>query len=532
MHPHLTHQLATERQRDLLAQAVRARPAAPRSRRGRRVRVALLCSAVLLTLAVLALPAQADAAFGGVSPGSNGLPTLFIQDGSGGQNNRIVLSQLPDGRLQLFDTGLAQTPGSDCVRGPSDSLICTGARQVNLDLAGGDDTLATTTSLPTSYSGGFGADVLFAGNGPSTSQVGFSGGPGRDRIQYAGADRGVSITKDRRDNDGRIGVDRDNIGPDVEELMGSQFGDSLNGSAGNFNEQFFGLGGDDVMTGGPGLDVFTMEAQADGADRVFGGDDFDSVEYDNRTRTVTVNLSDGGADDGEAGEGDELRQIEDARTGSGNDTLKVNPASTTGVSFQAGLGTDTITGTDAADSISAFGGGRDTIDARGGDDRLGTRDSEADSLACGQGTDTVSSDSPSLDLQTGCERQTNVGVLALAPKVLAAKAGGVARLRVSWRHPRAWRQVGQVTVHVRDGDRRVGEIAISPRAGRTTARGAVELVRHTSRVRRADKTIRAQLGVRLDPSLAGRRLVLDVEAADVRGRRQLERGAGVIRVGE
>jgi hypothetical protein len=313
--------------------------------------------------------------------------------------------------------------------------------------------------------------------------------------------------------------------------MGSQFGDSLNGSAGNFNEQFFGLGGDDVMTGRPGLDVFTMEPQADGADRVFGGDDFDSVEYNNRTRAVTATLSDGGTDDGEAGEGDELRQIKDARTGSGNDTLKVNPASTTGVSFQAGLGTDTITGTDAADSISAFGGGRDTIDARGGDDRLATRDSEADSLACGQGTDTINSDSPSLDLQTGCERQTNVGVFTLAPKIIVAKTGRAARLRVSWRHPRAWRNVRQVAVHVRDAERRVGEIAILPRGQRITDVGAVALARRASRMRRAGTAVDAQLRLRLDPSLDGRRLVLDVEATDVRGRRQLERGAGVIHVG-
>jgi hypothetical protein len=50
MHPHLAHQLATERQRDLIAQAARARTAPPRSRLGRRLRVALRASAVPLTL--------------------------------------------------------------------------------------------------------------------------------------------------------------------------------------------------------------------------------------------------------------------------------------------------------------------------------------------------------------------------------------------------------------------------------------------------------------------------------------------------
>lgn len=65
-----------------------------------------------------------------------------------------------------------------------------------------------------------------------------------------------------------------------------------------------------------------------------------------------------------------------------------------------------------------------------------------------------------------------------------------------------------------------------------TVAGAVTLVRRASRMRRAGTTVRAQLGLRLDPSLAGRRLALDVEATDVRGRQQIERGAGAIRLGQ
>ncbi len=362
--------------------------------------------------------------------------------------------------------------------------------------------------------------------------MGFSGGSGRDRVQYVGADRGVSITKDRGDNDGRVGIDRDNIGPDVEELMGSQFGDSLNGSPGTFNERFFGLGGDDVMTGGPGFDVFAMGAQADGADRIFGGADADTVEYDQRTRSVTVNLSDGGADDGEAGERDELRELESARTGSGNDTLKVNAASTSGVFLHSGGGGDTITGTNAADTIVALGGGRDTIDARDGADVITTRDDQDDRVACGAGIDTITADSTNLDVQAGCERVQDVGVLAVNPKATTAKAGDVARLGLSWRHPQNWSRLRRVTLRLSDDGVAVGQITVTPRTGRMSDDGAVALVRGASRVERAGKTVRAKLGVELDASLAGRRLTIDVEASDVRGRRQIERDAGALRVAE
>jgi hypothetical protein len=40
----------------------------------------------------------------------------------------------------------------------------------------------------------------------------------------------------------------------------------------------------------------------------------------------------------------------------------------------------------------------------------------------------------------------------------------------------------------------------------------------------------ASLALRLDPALAGERLGLEIEAADRRGRRQVERAAGSIRV--
>jgi hypothetical protein len=441
------------------------------------------------------------------------------------------------GTVRIVDNAGVFDPDSsdDCapVSRAESSCALSAVKRITGFSAGGNDNWLAGTELPTQIDGGDGDDTYAGGlGGPRTSRVGFSGGSGRDRVQYVGADRGVSITKDRGDNDGRVGIDRDNIGPDVEELMGSQFGDSLNGSPGSFNERFFGLGGDDVMTGGPGFDVFAMGAQADGADRIFGGADADTVEYDQRTRSVTVNLSDGGADDGEAGERDELRELESARTGSGNDTLKVNAASTSGVFLHSGGGGDTITGTNAADTIVALGGGRDTIDARDGADVINTRDDQDDRVACGAGIDTITADSTNLDVQAGCERVQDVGVLAVNPKATTAKAGDVARLGLSWRHPQNWSRLRHVTLRLSDDGVAVGQITVTPRTGRMTDDGAVALVRGASRVERAGKTVRAKLGVELDASLAGRRLTIDVEATDVRGRRQIERDAGALRVAE
>jgi hypothetical protein len=78
----------------------------------------------------------------------------------------------------------------------------------------------------------------------------------------------------------------------------------------------------------------------------------------------------------------------------------------------------------------------------------------------------------------------------------------------------------------------LGDITIRPRGERIAADGAVKLVRKASRLTRKGKTVPARLAVRLDESLAGETLKAEVEATDTRGRRQLERNAGTIRVAE
>jgi hypothetical protein len=141
-----------------------------------------------------------------------------------------------------------------------------------------------------------------------------------------------------------------------------------------------------------------------------------------------------------------------------------------GASFHAGLGVGTITGTNAADSISAMGGGRDTIDARGGDDSIGVRDSELDPVACGQGTDSVNVDT-GLDLMTGCERVVQV---AHEQRHAADRLPG-ARVAPAQAHARDAAGVGADRLRRKgehaDRDQRVGEISIRPRDERITREG-------------------------------------------------------------
>jgi hypothetical protein len=82
---------------------------------------------------------------------------------------------------------------------------------------------------------------------------------------------------------------------------------------------------------------------------------------------------------------------------------------------------------------------------------------------------------------------------------------------------------------MRDGAA-VGDVTIRPRGERIEADGAVKVARRGTRLTRSGKTVTARLALRIDASMAGQKLGLEVEAADNQGRRQLERDAGTISV--
>jgi hypothetical protein len=122
-----------------------------------------------------------------------------------------------------------------------------------------------------------------------------------------------------------------------------------------------------------------------------------------------------------------------------------------------------------------------------------------------------------------------VGRLRLWPAVTSARAGEVARMKMSWTHPTAWKALRSIAWRLIKDDKRVADITVRPATGDVSADGAVKLA-SGSRVTHKGKTVTATLNVRLPKTLAGEHLRVDVQATDRKGHRQLEPSAGLIHV--
>src|SRR5581483_1350275 len=180
--------------------------------------------------------------------------------------------------------------------------------------------------------GGAGADLL-------------EGGDGRDAVTYASRPNPVTVTLDGFANDGEAG-EGDDVGAffhDVEEVDGGAGDDTLTGSAGTNLLQ--GGAGNDTLDGGLG------------ADSLFGGTGIDTATYASRTNRVVV-LLDGAPNDGEPGEGDNVRaDVENVVGGSGDDSL-IGDANANVLG--GGAGDDVLDGQLGADMLNG-GAGADTV---------------------------------------------------------------------------------------------------------------------------------------------------------------------------
>jgi Ca2+-binding RTX toxin-like protein len=260
------------------------------------------------------------------------------------------------GQNDVIDGG----PGNDCLLGRDGDDTVDGG--VGDDFADGNDGSDTVR-------GGDGSDFLEGSNDDDPTLEGgagddiLRGGLGNDRI--SGGDGGDFFL---------AGPGEDNVtgGSGDDELRGGEDDDTLNGE-----------GGDDLLVGNAGADVMD------------GGDGFDAVDYFERLADdpVTVTLNDQ-ADDGSAGEGDNVLRTEDVRGGEGNDTLRGSDASEVSIMVGGG-GNDTINPGSLEDIVSG-----DT-----GDDSIETRDGYLDRIQCGEGVDTVNADSLDV-LGDGCENVT------------------------------------------------------------------------------------------------------------------------------
>lgn len=313
----------------------------------------------------------------------------------------------------VMTTAIERVVGSaaaDLIRGTAgpDRLDGAGGDDV-IEGRGGDDLLR----------GGEGDDVLTGDAGDDTLE----GGAGTDTVDRLGAPGPVRLTPDGIADDGVIGVERDNILPDVETLLGGEHDDilgsgpganALDGRGGSNTLVFAGLASGagvrvDLSVRGPqdaaaaGLDTYArihnvvgtpandvlrgntspnVLRPGTGDDVLVGGGHRDVVDYADATGPVTV----------------DLRRTDAQPTGvMGRDAL-------TGIHDVIGSAhADTITGSDGSNFLTG-GGGADVIHGLGGIDRIFVRDGLSDTVTCGAGADTVEADRPPLDpLGSDCE---------------------------------------------------------------------------------------------------------------------------------
>jgi Ca2+-binding RTX toxin-like protein len=172
-------------------------------------------------------------------------------------------------------------PGDDTLTGNAGvNKVTGGSGNDTVNGLGGDDTVAGVDGNDTVL-GGTGDDLL--GPGPGSDIV--DGQAGIDRVDYQNnRTAGITVTLDGVQNDG--GVDdapgMDNL-LNVERVEGSDFNDTLNGSASPVGITFLGNGGDDHIIGSPFIDTLlgdlgndTIESRDGVSDTVDCGDGTDT----------------------------------------------------------------------------------------------------------------------------------------------------------------------------------------------------------------------------------------------------------------
>jgi Ca2+-binding RTX toxin-like protein len=239
------------------------------------------------------------------------------------------------------------TPGAGCTAGPSpNTSTCPagGISQLYITLGDADDGVTVATSTNAVILGGTGNDKIIAGAGNDSlygDDVGeLSAGSGADRLEGGGGD------------------------------------DVLNGGR-----------GPDSLFGGPGNDALDPGLGGPAENDILEGDEGDDrVSYGLRSLPV-VTTKDGIANDGQEGEGDDIRpDVERITGGLANDSVGGGADADV---LDGGPGDDTVNGFDGDDELHGDGGlsaGADTLVGGSGNDRL-YGEAGPDTLGGGPGND-------------------------------------------------------------------------------------------------------------------------------------------------
>lgn len=275
----------------------------------RRVRV---LTALAATLVLLVPGTPASAATTGTAKVQNETRVAFTA--GEGKTNKVTVTR--SGRTVTIDDVVTIKPGTGCRRVGKDvtKVRCTTAKtplSFSVSLRDRNDRVLNNSDLAmTGYGGtgndmvsggpqrdlldggtgndwiygkagddylhgGTGNDRLFAGYGLDTLSGGtgadqFSGGPGVDAVDYWDHKAPVTADLDARTGDDGIAGEKDTITADVEDILGSEYGDKLTGNAGR--NMIYSRGGKDTVHGGDGPDLV---AGGTGDDHLYGdaGDD-------------------------------------------------------------------------------------------------------------------------------------------------------------------------------------------------------------------------------------------------------------------
>ena len=132
--------------------------------------------------------------------------------------------------------------------------------------------------------GGMGNDTLYGHEGDDFLDGGRSldgadnlhGGDGRDSIYYYHRLTGISVSLDGISNDGDTAtIERDNVGPDIEVVVGGQGSDHLDARPLSTRVELYAEAGPDFLYGGSGDDELAGE---DGVDLLLGGAGRDTLD--------------------------------------------------------------------------------------------------------------------------------------------------------------------------------------------------------------------------------------------------------------
>lgn len=261
------------------------------------------------------------------------------------------------------------TSGSDTLVGTAadDVIAARGGNDVVRGL-GGEDTICLGRGRDAGAGGAH--DDTFVSETAVDGSDSYVGNAGRDRVSYLTRVTSIHVSIDGVPDDGQTG-EGDNVRLSVEDITGSQAGDTIIGSdvdntldggngkddlrgavgndtirGGNDNDLMIGNAGADFMFGNTGDDTALAAAVEDGADFFEGETGIDTASYVGRSSAVRVNI-DNLANDGAVGEGDDIRlDVENVEGGSGNDMLNANRFQGNPNRLAGNAGSDAISTTD------------------------------------------------------------------------------------------------------------------------------------------------------------------------------------------